>query len=80
MKISLSCDGMRSLTFNLDACYTGFYFWVGNFSLQIGGIDLEDNPYPYRYIVPTFIGFGFCFAELNYFSWHTPFSKFKKIK
>ena len=80
MKTSLSCDGMRSLAFNLDACYTGFYFWVGSFSLRIGGVEVDDNPYPYCYIVPTFIGFGFCLAKFNYFSWHTPFSKFKKIE
>ena len=79
MKTSLSCDGMRSIAFNLDACYTGFYFWVGSFSLRIGGVEVDDNPNPYCYIVPTFIGFGFCFAKFNYFSWHTPFSKFKKI-
>ncbi len=29
-------------------------------------------------VVPTFIGFGFVLP--NYFLWHTPFDKFKRIE
>lgn len=79
MKISFSQDSKRSITYSLDACYTGFYLWLGNFTLRLGGIDVNESgsPYFYPYLVPTFAGFGF--ALPNYFSWHTPFGKFKKI-
>lgn len=79
MKFSLSQDDKRSLTFSLDACYIGFYFWIGSFTLRVGGIDVKDSgsPYFYPYIVPTFIGFGFVLP--NYFSWHTPFDEFGSV-
>lgn len=77
MKIGYSEDALRSLTYSLDACHTGFYFWMGKFSLRIGGVEVDDNPYFYPYIVPTAIGFGF--ALPNYFSWHTPFDEYAQI-
>jgi hypothetical protein len=77
MKIDSSTDALRSLTYSLDACHTGFYFWLGQFTLRIGGVDVDDNPYFYPYIVPTTIGFGF--ALPNYFSWHTPFDEYAEV-
>jgi len=77
MKISNKIDDLRSLTYSLDACYVGLYFWLGNCSLRIGGVEVDDNPY-YPYKVPTLIGFGF--ALPNYLSWHTPFEQYKQIE
>ncbi len=77
MNVSFSQDAKRSLTHSLDGCYVGFYFWLGSFTLRIGGIDLTGANTTYPYIVPTFIGFGYVLP--NYISWHTPFSKFKKL-
>jgi hypothetical protein len=79
MNFGFSLDAKRSLTFSLDACYTGLYFWLGNFTLRIGGVDVKESgsPYFYPYLVPTYIGFGF--ALPNYFSWHTPFGEYNKI-
>jgi hypothetical protein len=39
---------------------------------------VDDEPFYYPFVVPTFIGFGFVLP--NYFSWHTPFGKFKRIE
>ncbi len=79
MKFSFSQDAKRSITFSLDACYIGLYFWLGRFCLRIGGVDVtkSSSPHFYPYLVPTFIGFGFVLP--NYIVWHTPFDKFKKI-
>lgn len=78
MNFNFSLSAKRSLAFSLDACYTGFYFWLGNFTLRIGGVDIKDSGSPcYPYIVPTFLGFGFVLP--NYFSWHTPFNEYTKI-
>jgi hypothetical protein len=55
---------------------TGFYFWWGNIVIQMGGGEVDDDPY-YPFVVPTFIGFGFVVP--NYLSWHTPFDNFKKV-
>jgi hypothetical protein len=79
MNLSYSQDAKRSITFSLDACYTGFYLWFGSFCLRIGGVDVNESGslYPYPYLVPTYFGFGFVLP--NYFSWHTPFDKFTKI-
>jgi hypothetical protein len=56
----------------------GMYFWCGNFVIQFGGTEVDDEPFYYPFVVPTFIGFGFVLP--NYFSWHTPFGKFKRIE
>jgi hypothetical protein len=56
----------------------GAYFWCGNFVIQFGGTEVDDEPFYYPFVVPTFIGFGFVLP--NYFSWHTPFDKFKRIE
>ncbi len=79
MNFSFSQDAKRSLTFSLDACYVGFYFWIGNFTLRVGGIEVDKSgsAYFYPYLVPTFIGFGFVLP--NYISWHTPFREFSQI-
>lgn len=69
-------DKLRSLTYSLDTLMTGFYFWCGNFVFQIGGSEVDDDPY-YPFIVPTSIGFGFVLS--NGFSWHTPFGNFKRV-
>jgi hypothetical protein len=39
---------------------------------------VDDEPFYYPFVVPTFIGFGFVLP--NYFLWHTPFDKFKRIE
>jgi hypothetical protein len=79
LNLSLSKDSLRSLTFSLDACYVGFYFWLGNFSIRIGGVDIKEStsPYFYPYVVPTFIGFGWVLP--NYVYWHTPFNEFARF-
>jgi len=46
--------------------------------IQFGGTEVDDEPFYYPFIVPTFIGFGFVLP--NYFSWHTPFNKFKRVE
>lgn len=46
--------------------------------IQFGGTEVDDEPFYYPFIVPTFIGFGFVLP--NYFSWHTPFDKFKRVE
>lgn len=69
-------DKLRSLTYSLDILMTGFYFWCGNFVFQIGGSEVDDDPY-YPFVVPTSIGFGFVLP--NGFCWHTPFSHFKRV-
>ena len=45
---------------------------------QIGGNEVDDDPYYYPFIVPTFIGFGIVLT--NDWSWHTPFDQFKRIE
>ena len=74
--INKTNDKLRSLTYSLDILSPGFYFWWGNFVLQMGGGEVDDDPY-YPFVVPTFIGFGFVLP--NYLSWHTPFDNFKKV-
>jgi hypothetical protein len=69
-------DKLRSLTYSLDTLMAGFYFWYGNFVFQIGGSEVDDDPY-YPFVVPTFTGFGFVLS--NGFSWHTPFGNFKQV-
>ena len=69
---------LRSLTYSLDIQMTGLYFWCGNFVIQFGGTEVDDEPFYYSFVVPTFIGFGFVLP--NGFSWHTPFEQFKRIK
>jgi hypothetical protein len=71
-------DKLRSLTYSLDIQMVGVYFWCGNFVIQFGGTEVDDEPFYYPFVVPTFIGFGFVLP--NYFSWHTPFDKFKRIE
>jgi hypothetical protein len=71
-------DKLRSLTYSLDIQAIGFYFWWGNFVIQLGGTEVDDEPYYYPFVVPTFTGVGFVLP--NYFSWHTPFDKFKRIE
>ena len=39
---------------------------------------MDDEPFYYPFVVPTFIGFGFVLP--SGFSWHTPFTQFKRIK
>jgi len=73
IKASNKTDDLRSLTYSLDACYVGFYLWLGNYSLRIGGVEVDDQPY-YPYKVPTTIGFGFTLP--NHWSWHTPFNEY----
>ncbi len=46
--------------------------------IQFGGTEVDDEPFYYPFIVPTFFGFGFVLP--NYFSWHTPFDKFKRVE
>jgi len=70
-------QNLRSLTYSLDLQIPGFYFWFGNFTLQIGGIEVDDEPYFYPFVVPTFIGFGLIFNSSM--GWHTPFNQFKRI-
>jgi hypothetical protein len=79
MKISKSIDDLRSLTYSLDACHVGFYFWLGSFSIRIGGVNIKEStsPYFYPYVVPTFIGFGLVLP--NYVCWHTPFKEFTEL-
>jgi hypothetical protein len=55
----------------------GLYFWYANFVIQLGGTEVDDETFYYAFGVPTFVGFGFVLP--NYFSWHTPFHKFKRI-
>jgi hypothetical protein len=57
---------------------SGIYFWCGSFIIQIGGTEVDDEPYCYPFIVPTFIGFGIILT--NGLSWHTPFDQFKRIE
>ena len=40
MKIS---DRLRSLTYSMDIQMSGFYFWCGNFAIQLGGTEVDDN-------------------------------------
>lgn len=75
MKIS---NRLRSLTYSLDIQIPGFYFWCGNFVIQLGGTEVDDEPVYYPFVVPTLVGFGFVLP--NYFSWHTPFSEFKRVR
>ena len=78
--MSLKKD-IRSLTYSLDLQMPGIYFWCGNFIIQIGGTEVDDEPdepYYYPFIVPTFIGFGIVLT--NDLSWHTPFNQFKRIE
>lgn len=70
-------DKLRSLTYSLDILMPGLYFWFGNFAVIFGGSEVDDDPYYYPFIVPTFAGFGFVLP--NSFSWHTPFKEFKEI-
>lgn len=70
-------DKLRSLTYSMDVLLPGLYFWCGSISFQIGGSEVDDEPYYYPFIVPTFLGIGFVLP--NGFSWHTPFDSFKKI-
>lgn len=74
--INKTNNKLRSLTYGLDILLPGFYFWCGDFVIQIGGGEVDDDPY-YPFVVPIFIGFGFVLP--NYFSWHTPFDNFKKV-
>jgi hypothetical protein len=67
---------IRSLTYSLDLQMPGIYFWCGNFIIQIGGTEVDDEPYYYPFIVPTFIGFGIVLTDD--LSWHTPFDQFKQ--
>lgn len=71
-------DKLRSLTYSLDIQMAGLYFWCGNFVIQLGGTEVDDEPFYYPFVVPTFIGFGFVLP--NGFSWHTPFTQFKRIE
>ncbi len=74
MKASFSKIDRKALAYSLDACYPGFFFWIGGFSLRIGGEEASDQPYPYPYTIPTFVGIGFVLPNL--FVWHTPFKEF----
>ena len=53
------------------------YIWCGNFVIPLGGTEVDDELFYYPFVVTTFIGFGF--VLLNYFSWHTPFDKLRRI-
>lgn len=37
----------REIAYNIDLLYSGFYFWVGKFTIRIGGYELIDEPYVY---------------------------------
>jgi hypothetical protein len=74
MKIS---DRLRSLTYSLDIQIPGFYFWCGNFVVQFGGTEVDDEPFYYPFVVPTVIGFG---SVLPNYLWHTLFDKFKRVE
>lgn len=75
MKIS---DRLRSLTYSMDIQMLGFYFWCGDFAIQFGGTEVDDEPVYYPFVVPTFMGFWFVLP--NDFSWHTSFQEFKYAK
>lgn len=72
-------DAKRSLTFSLDTLTVGFYLWIGDFCLRIGGVNIKDfgEDFSYPYLVPTFIGFGIVLP--NYIHWHTPFGEYKHL-
>jgi hypothetical protein len=74
MKASFSKIDCKALAYSLDACYPGFFLWIGSFSLRIDGEEASDQPYPYPYTIPTFAGIGFVLCNL--FVWHTPFKEF----
>ena len=71
-------DKLRSLTYSLDIQMAGLYFWCGNFVIQLGGTEVDDEPFYYPFVVPTFVGFGFVLP--NGFSWHTTFAQLKRIE
>ncbi len=60
-------DKLRSLTYSLDIQMAGLYFWCGNLVIQLGGTEVDDEPFYYPFVVPTFVGFGFVLP--NGFSW-----------
>ncbi|WP_019499182.1 hypothetical protein [Pseudanabaena sp. PCC 6802] len=76
MKASFSKIDRKAIAYSLDACYPGFFIWIGDFSLRMGGEEPGDQPYPYPYTLPTSIGIGFVLPNL--FVWHTPFSEFMR--
>ena len=44
-------DKLRSLTYSLDIQMTGLYFWCGNFVIQLGGTEVDDEPFYYPFVV-----------------------------
>jgi hypothetical protein len=40
-------EAARVLAYNMDLLHPGLYFWLGTFSLRIGGYQPDDSPYPY---------------------------------
>ncbi|WP_263972430.1 hypothetical protein [Pseudanabaena yagii] len=38
-------DKLRSLTYSLDIQMVGVYFWFGNFVIQFGGTEVDDEPF-----------------------------------
>jgi hypothetical protein len=74
MKIS---DKLRSLTYSLERKVPGFYFWWGDFVLQLGGTKVKDQPF-YPFVMPTSIGFGFVLP--NGFVWKTTSQELKRIE
>jgi hypothetical protein len=37
----------REIAYNIDLLYSGFYLWVGKFTIRLGGCQLIDKPYKY---------------------------------
>jgi hypothetical protein len=68
--MNVSYKLLRSLTYSLDIQTVGVCFWCGNFAIQFGGTEVDDEPfyYPFVFVLP------------NYFSWHTPFDKFRRVE
>ena len=44
-------DKLRSLTYSLDIQMTRLYFWCGNFVIQLGVTEMDDEPFYYPFVV-----------------------------
>lgn len=53
---SSAAEKMRAVAYSMDILAPGFYFWVGDIVLRIGGYKPDDEPYRYPGTLHSFAG------------------------
>ncbi len=51
-------ENLRAIAYSMDLLIPGFYFWCPYFTIRIGGVIPDDNPYKYPGQIHSSTGIG----------------------